>query len=185
MLSPVNESLLLLTARDPAALFAWTAPIIERATVQMPGVDPAVFAAVREWNAVLWHAYAYERESGVPAAMGALIFWWMATAHRGVFEMVRALASPADATDAYWLTDDRLEHFYAFVGAWVLYVKKGPMDAPTLARNATLFHAAFSLVYFRCDVELAKRDVLLSRDRVTKDEKARLNAATHRRVLTT
>ena len=174
-------SLLLLTAREPAALFAWVTPVMERAAAQMPGVDPAIFAAIREWNAVLWHSYSYEQESPVPAAMGALVFWWVATAHRGVFEMARALSleqhPAAEGVDAYWLVEDRLEHFYAFIGAWVLYVKKSPMDAPTLARNATLFHAAFSLVYFRCDVELAKRDVLMSRDRVTKDEKARLNAA--------
>lgn len=167
---PAGTSLFYLAIYRPAALWAYNDGILEAAPAHMPGVDPAIFAELRRWNAVLSacpHA---------PDELAALVFWWIAAAHRGVFDMVLA----AEPQDAWARAPGVMPRLVEYIVGRVTDVSNGnPSDAP---QRAVLLQAALAaLTYMRNGRALAA-DTRQRPARVDKTLKAAMIAAHKERL---
>jgi hypothetical protein len=144
---PADTPLLSLVLRNARALYAYNDAIAAAAPAHMPGVDPGIFADIRRHNAALRAC------ATAPPALAALTFWWLAVAHRGVFDMLLA-TEPADS----WLyaTPALPLALYDYAAAWITTVSNG--DTHHMAYHAVHMQAALMFIVQQRCTELLLRD---------------------------
>jgi len=170
---PPGTSLFYLAIYDPDALWAYNDAIMKIAPAHMPGVDPAIFAEVARHVATLGacpHA---------PSSLAALVFWWIATAHRGVFDMVL----DAEPPDSWLRTRGIMTRIVDYIVARITDVSNGnPMDA---LRRGELLQASLAYVTSMHDEKALIADTRQRPARVDKRLKSTMIAAHKARKRTT
>jgi hypothetical protein len=129
--------LMALAVCRPRALYAYNEAILCQMQAHMPGVDPLIFAQVRLWNALLWTC------PRVPGVMAALIFWWLATVHHGVFDMVLTTEEPR----SWWRFDSRFDMLRDVVEAYVVDVANHDVQLTLPMAMARLGVLAYIIVH--------------------------------------
>ena len=104
-----DAPLLALAVYRPAAMWAYNDALLTLAPAHMPPVDPGMFRELAELN----HRMATHAD--VPDHMGALVFWWIAAAHGGVYDAIRA----TEPAGSWWAGESRLDALAAFVAAHI------------------------------------------------------------------
>jgi len=132
---PDDAPLFEISVSRPRNLHAYVEAILRAAEAQMPGVDPSIFAELRMWNALLWSC------GHVESSVVTMIFWWIATAHRGVFDMVLATEPPR----SWWRFENRYARLCHFVEWYVARI--GKSDVSLAVAHARSLHAVLSHFY--------------------------------------
>lgn len=151
--------LLTLAVNNARALYAYNEAILSRMQTHMMGTDPLVFEQVRMWNALAWTC------PHMPAVLGALIFWWLATVHHGVFDMVLTTEEP----HSWWRFNGRFDMLRDIVEAYVVDVANSDVQA-TLSLATCRFGALTYMVLFR-DEALMRVESMPRTARIAKDDK--------------
>jgi len=145
---PVQEgtSLLQLCLYRPHALYAFNDAIIDMCRDQMPGVSAEVFGQLHLYNTLLRHCRY------VPADVAVLIFWWLATAHRGIIAMVAEL----EPVSSVWKDPDNAEAMWQFCNNWIIMAKNH--DTRYIYYYAAALRAALAYAILNSDVDLIRTD---------------------------
>jgi len=156
--------LLTLAVCNARALYAYNEAILCQMQTHMLGTDPLVFEQVRMWNALAWTC------PHMPAVLGALIFWWLATAHHGVFDMVLT----TETAHSWWRFEGRFDMLRDIVEAYVVDVANSDVHA-TLALAANRLGVLAYMVLFR-DEALMRIESMPRVACITKDSKEHIRA---------
>lgn len=132
---PDERPLFEISVSRPRNLHAYIEAILHKAATQMPGVDPSIFAELRMWNALLWTC------DHVSPSVVTMMFWWIATAHHGVFDMVLA----TEPARSWWRFENRFARLCHFVDWYV--VRIGKSDVSLAVPHARSLHALLSHFY--------------------------------------
>lgn len=155
--APDDTPFFAMTVYRPRSLYAYIDALLARAPAHMPGVAADIFARLRACNRLMWAC------AKLPSALAVMAFWWIATAHHGVFDMVLA----TEPADSWWRDETRFERLRDTVDAHIWRIAKS--DISVVIARARRFQALMAYVYIhRVDTLLlyAQRpnDVRISRD---------------------
>ena len=128
----------------PRALHAYIDALLAYAPAHMPGVAADIFSRLRACNRLVWSC------TRLPSAVAVTIFWWIATAHHGVYDMVLA----TEPADSWWHDATRSEQLRDFVDAHIWRIAK--CDVGVFLAQTRHFQALMAYVHIH------RRDVLLS-----------------------
>lgn len=145
----------------PRALYAYIDALLAHAPAHMPGVAADIFVRLRECNRFVWSC------PRLPSAVAVTVFWWIATAHHGVYDMVLA----TEPADSWWRDGTRFEQLRDFVDAHIWRIAK--CDVSVFLAQTRRFQALMAYVYMhRCDalLSLAERPRNAPMERDDKEE---------------